>query len=174
MTELLELALVCLRIGTFVFGGGFVFIPMMRADVVDRYHWLTEAEFTDAVGLGQMTPGPVLVTATFIGYKVAGLPGAIVATVCIFLPSFLMVLIAAKNLQRLQGNRHVKSFLWGVRAAVVGLVVAAALTMARTSCADIGPAAMGMAALALLLWKQLDAGLVIVLSGIVGLALWGT
>ena len=95
--DLLRLCLVCLRVGTFVFGGGLVMVPLLGADVVDKYGWLTQQEFVDAVALGQMTPGPLLVTATFVGYKVGGILAALAATVCMFLPSFVMTILASKR-----------------------------------------------------------------------------
>jgi chromate transporter len=177
--ELLRLALVCLRIGAVVFGGGMVMVPLLEADAVYRYHWLTQKQFVDAVALGQMTPGPLLVSATFIGYAVGakhdtlhGLLYATVATVCMFLPSFLMTVLASYRLARLQKNVYVKGFLQGVMAAVVGLVAAAAVSIARQSCAEVGTALLAAAALVALLKFKADASLVVVGCGLVGLLLW--
>ncbi len=172
MTDAIRLALVCLRVGTFVFGGGLVMIPLLQADVVEGYGWLTTQEFVDAVALGQMTPGPLLVTATFIGYKVGGILAATLATVCMFLPSFAMTIATSNRLARLQGNRFVNNFLWGVRAAVVGLVVSAAVTIGQSSCVAVGQFALGVVALVALMWKKVDAGLVVVLCGLFGLIVW--
>lgn len=171
MTNLLSLALTCLRVGTFVFGGGLVFIPLMEADVVTRYHWLTRQEFLDAVALGQMTPGPLLVTATFIGYKVAALPGALLATICIFLPSFIMTVLASSYVTRLKADSRLKDFLWGVRAAVVGLLAAAIVTLAQTGAGTAIQLALLAVALGLLCWRKLDGGLLIIGCGLVGLAI---
>lgn len=131
--ELLQMTLVFLRVGTLVFGGGMVMIPMLEQDVVVQHQWLTHTEFVDAVALGQMTPGPLLVTATFIGYKVAGVPGAMIATVAIFLPSLLMTVLLARQLGRIRGNRYVRGFLKGVNVAVVGLILAAAVSIAQVA-----------------------------------------
>jgi len=169
---ILQLCLVCLRVGTLVFGGGLVMVPLLQADVVDRYHWLTQQEFLDAVALGQMTPGPLLVTATFIGYKVGGVLAATLATICMFLPSFVMTLAASHNLKRLQGNRLVGRFLWGVRAAIVGLVIAAAASLGRSACGAIGPGILGLLALLVISTQKVDAGIVVVASGLVGLLAW--
>jgi chromate transporter len=128
---LLTLSTLFLRIGTITFGGGFVMIPLIEAEVVDSHHWLTHQEFVDATALGQITPGPVLITATFIGYRVAGTLGALVATVSIFLPSFLMTVIAGSSLARFHTNKIVQSFLKGVTPAVVGLLVAAGISIGR-------------------------------------------
>ena len=128
---LLTLSTLFLRIGTITFGGGFVMIPLIEAEVVDSHHWLTHQEFVDATALGQVTPGPVLITATFIGYRVAGTLGALVATISIFLPSFLMTVVAGSSLARFHTNKIVQSFLKGVTPAVVGLLVAAGISIGR-------------------------------------------
>lgn len=169
--NLLRLALECLRVGTFAFGGGFVMIPLMEQAVVHRYHWLTPRQFVDAVALGQMTPGPLLVTATFIGYKVSGLLGATLATVCIFLPSCLMTIAASRQLDRLRGNVHVQAFLRGVNASVLGLVASAAVTLARTSMGTVPTALLGLASLAILLKWRMDPAIVIIAAGLIAFAL---
>jgi len=172
MSATLQLALSCLRIGAVVFGGGLVMVPLLEADVVHKFHWLTKQEFIDAIALGQMTPGPLLVTATFVGYKLGGVVPATIATVCMFLPSFLMTLVASNHLAKLQGNRHVANFLWGVRAAVVGMVVAAAASLAQTSCAHLPAAVLALAALGILLYKRVDAGLTVIVCGVLGILFW--
>src|SRR5258708_26300933 len=112
--------------GSVSFGGGFVMVPLIEAEVVRTNHWLTHQECADATALGQLTPGPVLITATFIGYRVAGTIGALIATISVFLPAFLMTLAAGSSLRRFRANRQVQAFLRGVTPAVVGLLVAAA------------------------------------------------
>jgi len=176
--ELLRLALACLRVGTFVFGGGPALVPLLRDPVVFRYRWLTGDEFADAVALGQMTPGPLLVTATFVGWKLGvegggvgmGLLYATVATVCIFLPSFFMTLAASHQLGRLKGNARVQRFLRGVEAGIVGLVAAAAVQMGQDAIGGWPQAVLCAAALVVLIRTKIDAGLVVVASGIIGLA----
>jgi chromate transporter len=128
---LLTLSTLFLRIGSITFGGGFVMIPLIEAEVVDAHRWLTHQEFVDATALGQVTPGPVLITATFIGYRVAGTIGALVATVSIFFPSFLLTVVAGSSLARFHTNKIVQSFLRGVTPAVVGLLVAAGISVGR-------------------------------------------
>lgn len=128
---LLTMATIFLRIGAVTFGGGFVMVPLIESEVVNNYHWLSYQEFVDATALGQVTPGPVLITATFVGYRVSGLAGAIVATVAIFFPAFLLTLIASSSLRKFHSNQIVQSFLKGVTPAVVGLLVAAAWGIGR-------------------------------------------
>jgi chromate transporter len=127
-----ELMMVFLRVGTVTFGGGFVMIPQIETDVVEVHRWLSHQAFADGVVFGQITPGPVLITATFVGYKVAGWIGAIVATVGAFLPSFLMTLVAGASLNRFRSNHQVQAFLSGVAPAVVGMLAAAGVTLARS------------------------------------------
>jgi len=128
---LVTLAAIFLRIGSVTFGGGLVMVPLMESEVVTTHHWLTHQEFADAFALGQITPGPVLITATFVGYRAAGTLGALLATISIFLPAFVMTLAAASSLRRFRNNEFVQSFLRGVAPAVVGLLIAAALSIGR-------------------------------------------
>jgi chromate transporter len=128
---LFALCAVFLRIGAITFGGGFVMIPLIESEAVDHHQWLTHQEFADATALGQVTPGPVLISATFIGYRVAGTLGALVATISIFLPSFLMTVAAGSSLRRFRDNQIVQSFLRGVTPAVAGLLVAASISIGR-------------------------------------------
>jgi chromate transporter len=128
---LLTIASIFLRIGAVTFGGGYVMVPLIEAEVVHERGWLTQREFVEAFALGQITPGPVLVTATFIGYRVAGTLGALVATVSIFLPSLVLTIVAGSSLRRFRANRQVQAFLRGVTPAVVGLLVAAAWAAGR-------------------------------------------
>jgi chromate transporter len=128
---LFTLSAIFLRIGSVTFCGGLVMVPLIEAEVVNNHQWLTHQEFADAFALGQITPGPVLITATFVGYRVAGTLGALVATVSIFLPAFLMTIAAGSSLRRFRSNKQVQAFLRGIAPAVVGLLVAAALSIGR-------------------------------------------
>lgn len=172
---LITLAAIFLRIGSVTFGGGLVMVPLIESEVVETHHWLTHQEFADAFALGQITPGPVLITATFVGYRVAGTIGALVATVSIFLPAFLVTIAAASSLRRFRNNEQVQSFLRGVAPAVVGLLVASALSVGRAGIHSwVGLSIMVLAMFTLIkyrpnaFWVILGAGL---LRFIVG-ALW--
>jgi chromate transporter len=122
-----------LKVGSFVFGGGLVIIPFLEFEVVEKLQWLTKTEFLNGVAIGQVSPGPVVLTAAFIGYKVAGVLGAITATVGIFTPSFLFIMVAAPLLQKIRQNPQVKSFLKGVTPAVLGAIAAAAIPLGQTA-----------------------------------------
>ncbi|MBU0972820.1 MAG: chromate efflux transporter [Proteobacteria bacterium] len=114
-----------------LFGGGFVFIPLIQEIVVDGLHWVTQTEFTSAIAMGQITPGPILISAAFIGYKIRGLVGAALATFAIFFPPALLMVNASRILDRIKGSQRVQSALTGIRAAVVGMVFAAAVVIGR-------------------------------------------
>jgi chromate transporter len=115
--SLLKLTLFFLKIGSVLFGSGYVLLAFLRADLVDRWHWLTDQQLLDAVAIGQFTPGPVFTTATFIGYLIAGSPGAILATVGIFLPAFVLVLISSPFIPKLRSSSWASGFLDGVNVA---------------------------------------------------------
>jgi len=136
ITTLFQLAWVFMKIGTFTFGGGIVIIPMIEKEVVTNYDWLTHTEFVDAVTLGQITPGPVIVSGTFIGYKACGILGAIVATVSVILPSFIMICLATEAIKKFRENKILANFLRGARIAVIGMVFDAGVSIGRSSLVD--------------------------------------
>ncbi|MEA5579763.1 chromate efflux transporter [Nodularia harveyana UHCC-0300] len=129
----LTLTLFFLKVGSFIFGGGLVIIPLLELEVVNQFHWLTRSEFLDGVALGEFTPGPVVITAAFVGYKVAGALGALISAVAIFTPSFLFIMGAAPLLVRIRKNPWIRSFLKGVTPAVLGAIAAAAIPLAQTA-----------------------------------------
>ena len=173
---LFTLSAIFLRIGSVTFGGGLVMVPLIESEVVNNHHWLTHQEFADAFALGQITPGPVLITATFVGYRVAGTLGALVATISIFLPAFLMTIAAGSSLRRFRNNKLVQAFLRGIAPAVVGLLVAAALSVGRAGIHSwVGLSIMIVAIFILVrfrpnaFWVILGAGVIRFLFGAVGL-----
>ena len=146
-----KLFLVFLKAGSFVFGSGYVLLAFLRGDLVERLGWLDTKQLVDAVAVGQLTPGPVFTTATFIGYVLRGPAGALVATVGIFLPSFLLVAATAPLLPRLRRSRIASGFLDGVNVASLGLMAAVSAQLARTAVIDTMTAGIAIASLALLL-----------------------
>jgi len=132
-----------------LFGSGYVLLAFLRADLVHRYRWMTEAQLVDAVGAGQMTPGPVFTTATFIGYLVAGPGGAVVATLGIFLPAFVFVALSAPLIPRLRSSAVASRLLDGVNVASLALMAVVAVRLGVASIVD--PIAGAIAAIALLL-----------------------
>jgi chromate transporter len=127
---LLALSWVALKVGALSYGGGFVIIPLMQHDAVDTYHWMTDAQFLNAVALGQVTPGPVVHTVAVVGYAAAGLGGGLLAATVAFAPSFSFILIGAARFDRLRANPVVRSFLDGAGPAAIGAIAGAAIPLA--------------------------------------------
>ena len=155
--RLVRLGLFFLKTGAVLFGSGMVLFALIQHDVVTGYGWLTAQQFLDAIVVGQMTPGPVLSSATFIRYLVEGLPGAIVATVAVFLPSFVIVALIGPWIGRLRRSRVAQAFLRAVNAAVVALIVAVAVALFRSAIVDVWTAAILLVSLAASLGFRVDA-----------------
>jgi len=155
-----------------LFGGGYVFIPLIQRVVVENYAWVTRQEFIDAIALGQVTPGPILISAAFIGYKVAGLAGAAAATFGIFTPPALVMLLCARYLDRIKASQGIRAALRGVRPAVVGMIAAAGVTVARTAPVTWTSALIFFAALVALLRFRVETAWIIPAAGITGLLLY--
>jgi chromate transporter len=124
------LAWVALKVGALSYGGGFVIIPLMQGDAVDRYHWMTATQFVGAVALGQVTPGPVIHTVTVVGYAAAGVGGALLAAAVAFAPSFAFVLLGAARFDRLRENAAVRAFLDGAGPAAIGAILGSSIALA--------------------------------------------
>lgn len=130
---LMKLGAVFAGMSVMLFGGGYVFIPLIQEIVVTNQKWVTAQEFVDGIALGQITPGPILVSAAFIGLKVAGLAGAVVATAAIFAPPAVLMVAASGVFERLQRSGAIQAALRGVRPAVIGMIFAAAVVVGRTA-----------------------------------------
>lgn len=158
-----------LKAGAFVFGSGLAIVPFLYGGVVTQFHWLTEQQFLDAIAVAMITPGPVVITAAFIGYLVAGLAGGTVAAAAVFAPPFLIVILAAPYYQRFARNGHVKAFVQGVTAAAVGAIAGAAVILARRALIDLPTVliATGML-LALFRLKRIPEPVLIVCAGGLG------
>jgi chromate transporter len=131
-----QVFLVFLKIGSVLYGGGYVLLAFLQRDLVERNHWLTSQQLLDAVAIGQLTPGPLFTTATFIGYLLAGNEGAIAATVGIFLPAFLLVWIVNPWVPKLRRSPEFCGFLDGVNAASLGLMAGVAYTLGQAALVD--------------------------------------
>jgi chromate transporter len=138
-----------LKVGSVLFGSGYVLLAFLRADLVERWGWLTEGQLLDAVAIGQLTPGPVFTAATFIGYLLGGAPGAIVATVGIFLPAFVFVALSGPLIPRIRRSRTAGAFLDGVNATALALMGVVLFQLTRSALVDL--ITVGLAALSLVL-----------------------
>ena len=163
-----HLALIFLKVGSILFGSGYVLLAFLRPDLVERTRWLTDAQLLDAVAVGQFTPGPVLTTATFIGYLVARVPGAIVATLAIFLPSFVFVALSSPFIPRLRRSSWASGFLDGANAASVALMAAVAWELGRTAVVDWLTGALALVAAAVLLLTRLNSAWLVAGGAAVG------
>jgi chromate transporter len=159
-----------LKAGAFVFGSGLAIVPFLYGGVVNRFHWLTERQFLDAVAVAMITPGPVVITSGFIGYLVAGPLGAFAATLAVFLPPYRLVVFGAPYYWRFAKNRQVKAFVQGVTAAAVGATAGAAIILSKRAVMDLSTVLVAVVSLLLLVrFKKIPEPLIILGAGIVGL-----
>jgi len=166
--KLSTLFLVFLKIGAVLFGSGYVLLAFLRGDFVDHLHWLSQGELLDAVAVGQVTPGPVFTTATFIGFVLGGWRGAAVATIGIFLPSFLLVAASGPLIPRLRRSRVAGAFLDGVNSASVALMAVVGVELGRAAIVDVTTVLLAAGSLvALLRWRVSSTWLVLA-GGVVG------
>ena len=162
--SLLGMALLFLKIGAVLYGSGYVLLAFLRADFVERMGWLTETQLLDAVAIGQVTPGPVFTTATFIGFVLAGVPGAVVATVAIFLPSFVFVAAVHPLVERLRASSITAPILDAVNAAAVGLMTVVMVLLGRSALVDVPTILAALVALGVLIFTKVNS-LWLILAG---------
>ncbi len=155
-----------------LFGGGFVFIPLIQEIVVEGVHWVTQSEFTSAIAMGQVTPGPILISAAFIGYKVKGLIGGAIATFAIFFPSALLMVTASQVLDKIKQSRTMQAALQGIRAAVVGMVFAAAVVIGKGAQFHWVTLVIFVACLVALMRFKVDIVWIIPSAGVLGMLLY--
>ncbi len=160
--------------GAFVFGSGLAIIPFLHGGVVDKYHWLTERQFLDAVAVAMITPGPVVITVAFIGYLVAGVLGAAAAGIGVFLPCYLLVVVPAPYYRRFAQNARIRAFVAGVTSAATGAIAGAAIVLGRRAVVDLPTIGIfGVTLFMLMKVKKVPEPLVILASGVVGILLKG-
>jgi chromate transporter len=158
-----------LKAGALTFGSGLVIVPFLQQGVVQQYGWLSERDFLVAVAVGMISPGPVVITATFVGYLVAGFGGALAATIGIFLPSFLLVLLVAPIVARHRANRNVQGFIKGAFAAAIGTILGACVLLSRIAIGDWFTLLVAVMALAALFRWKLSNPLLMAVSAVAGL-----
>ncbi len=165
-----------LKIGSVLFGSGYILISYIQQDVVNGFGWLTTQQLLDAVAIGQTTPGPVLTTVTVVGYIIAGLPGAVVATVGVFLPSFVLVILTAPLIPRMKRNRFLSAFLSGVNAGVIAAILATLIDLSMAAFRTLdgtgwSPVSiiLALGALTLLIRYSVNATWLILAGGVIGL-----
>jgi chromate transporter len=163
------LFLVFAKAGSLLFGSGYVLLAFLRADLVERLGWLTNAQLLDAIAVGQITPGPVFTTATFIGYNLAGMTGAVVATIAIFLPAFVFVALSAPLIPAMRRSAVAGAILDGVNVASLALMAAVTLTLARETLTDATALSIAVVSAVLLVTLRANATVLIAAGAAIGL-----
>ena len=171
--QLTQIAIFFAKAGAFVFGSGLAIVPFLYGGVVSEFHWLDEKQFVDAVAVAMITPGPVVITVGFIGYLVAGLPGAIVASAATFLPCYLFTVIPAPYFKKYGKLPGVVAFVDGITAAAVGAITGSVIVIAMRAIVDLPTALLALAAAALL-WrfKKLQEPVIVIGAAIVGMLIF--
>jgi chromate transporter len=167
-----DIALFFAEAGAFVFGSGLAIVPFLHGGVVVDHQWLTEHQFVDAVAVAMITPGPVVITVGFIGYLVAGFPGACVAALATFLPCYLLTVIPAPYFRKYGHNQSIKAFVDGITAAVIGALVGAVVIIGTRSITDIPTILIAIATVFVILYfKKVQEPYIIIVAAIIGLIL---
>jgi chromate transporter len=169
--ELAPLFLFFLKVGSVLFGSGYVLLAFLRADLVDRWHWLLEGQLLDAIAVGQVTPGPVFTTATFIGYVLAGVPGAAVATIGIFLPAFVFVAISGPLVPRIRRSKVAGAVLDGVNVGSLALMAVVTFQLAQAAVVDVPTALLGIAGLIGIFVFRINSAWLVLGAAIVGMVI---
>jgi chromate transporter len=164
-----KLFLFFFRTGLLVFGSGLVIVPFLKTYVVDQYHWLGNREFLDSVAIGMISPGPVVISATFVGYLLNGISGAVAASIGIFAPAVLFTVLATPLLLRYAGNARLRGFIRGITVAVVGVLVGTTYLVAKTAIGDVLTVALGATALLILFLWKIPEPLIVAAGALVGL-----
>jgi chromate transporter len=167
--SLSSLFFIFLKIGSVLYGSGYVLLAFLRADFVVRLGWLTDQQLIDAIAIGQITPGPVFTTATFIGYVLGGIPGALLATLGIFLPSFIFVAISNPLIPRMRKSAWISGLLDGVNVASLGLMAAVTWQLGRASLISPLPIIIALGSFVLLMWFRANSTWLIAGGGLIGL-----
>lgn len=172
ITTLGKIAVFFVKAGAFVFGSGLAIVPFLHSGVVVEHNWLTEQEFLDAVAVAMITPGPVVITVGFIGYLVAGFPGACVAAFATFLPCYLFTILPAPYFKKIAGNKSIKAFVDGITAAVIGALAGAVIVIVTRSIIDIPTVLIATAsAFTLIYIKKIQEPYIILIAALVGMVI---
>lgn len=170
---LIDLFVSFLRVGAFAFGGGYAMIPLISQEVVNVRGWLDMAEFVDVIAISQGTPGPIAInSATYVGFKVAGILGSLTATIGVVLPAFIIMMILGRLFLKYSEVPVVQDMLAGIRPIVVALILSAALSVFPTSVTGVIPGIVSVAVVVAILVFNIDPILLLVISGVLGLVLY--
>ena len=170
--ELFSLSLTLSKTGALAFGGGFTIIPLIQYEVVDKYQWVSTKEFLDGIAMGQVTPGPIMITATFLGYKLSGFWGGIMATLAIFSPAFFIVALLIPRYDQVRGMSTVRMMEQGILPSFIGMLALVFYNFGRTTFVDIPTTAFAVAAFMALL-KKVDLAYILAAGAILSVLVFG-
>jgi chromate transporter len=166
----LQMIWLFLKTGLFSFGGAYASLAFIQNGAVDQYHWLTASQLLDGVALSVATPGPFMLFTTFVGYMAGGVPGALLATFFVFLPSFIFIILGARYIEQVRNNRFVQAFLSGVSAAVVGVIIVVSLGLIPGALVDLPSIVIMVLAFAVITFLKVDVARVAIGAIVVGIA----
>lgn len=173
MELLIRLYLAFLKIGTFSFGGGYAMLPFIQKEIVEKNNWISMSQLTDIIGISQMTPGPVAInSATFVGYKVSGVLGSVIATLGVITTSFILVTVINKLLDKFKESKVIKAALLGMRPILIALIIYAFFDLAKEAYIDIKSIIITLIIGVILLSKKVHPILVIVIAAVLGVVLY--
>ncbi|NLJ79311.1 MAG: chromate transporter [Tissierellia bacterium] len=173
MNVLIDLFITFFTIGAFSFGGGYAMLPLMKREIIEIHNWLTNAEFIDILAISEVTPGPIAInTATFLGYRISGLVGSIVATIGVVLPSFIIMGTIVYFLFKFEDSPYLDWFFIGIRPIVLGLIGAASISIAMDSFIDIKSILIAIVLFYLVSFRKTHPILAIILAGVAGTILY--
>lgn len=168
--ELISIFITFFKIGIFGFGGGYAMLPYIEELVVNSNQWITKAEFSDILGISQITPGPVSInTATYVGYKVHGIVGGLIGTLGVIFFSVIVVIILSRNIKLLKSNKYISAAIVGMKPVLIALIISAFYSLAKDSYRDWKSLLIGGLTLGLLLSKKIHPILVILIAAILGI-----
>ncbi len=173
MKILIQLFITFFKIGAFSFGGGYAMLPLLEEEVIKNHKWMTSSEFIDIFAISEMTPGPIAVNAaTFLGFKVSGILGAAIATFAVILPSFIVISLIFVSLSKFKNSKYVAWTFEGIRPIVIGLIIAAGITVSKSSFVDIKSVIIAIPLFYGVTFKNLNPIFAIVIGGLLGVMLY--
>jgi chromate transporter len=170
--ELSYLSLTLSKIGVLAFGGGFTILPLFQYEVVDHFHLVSTKEFLDGIAMGQVTPGPISITATFLGYKLAGFYGALMATLAIYMPGFFIVTVLIPHFDRVKGMKSIRTMEQGILASFVGMLGLVLYNFGRATFVDV-PSTIFFAAAFIALLKKIDLPYILLVGAVLSILVFG-
>jgi chromate transporter len=169
--KLFEMALIFLKVGSLTYGSGYVIVGVLKQEFVDNLKWIPAKDFLDGIAFGQITPGPVVITSTFIGYMTTGFAGAVIATLCIFLPTFIFVLLLSRYIKKIKDNFYMKSLIKGANAASIGAIVSTAYLLSADAIFDLITLSFFLISIIVLIFTKFKPIYLIILSAVLGIFL---